>query len=134
MASEEEIQNMAISLSKTGVAANMIEALELARNLMSHHEEKAKLKEELKQKEQQERQARPFILPPVRLGVEGDIDLSKPLHELLAEPGERPVAPMPENTPTAQENPKPLSQEPVSVPPQTEQSPAPDLFTAFKAK
>jgi len=88
MATEDEIQNMAISLSKTGVAANMAEALELARNLLAHQEEKQKLKAELKQKEEKEREEKlkDFTLPPVRLGIEGDIDLSKSLNEILSEP------------------------------------------------
>lgn len=88
MATENEIQNMAVSLSKTGVAANMAEALELARNLLAHQEEKQKLKAELKQKEEKERdeKLKSFTLPPVRLGVEGDIDLNKSLNEILSEP------------------------------------------------
>ncbi len=88
MATEDEIQKMAVSLSKTGVAANMAEALELARNLLAHQEEKQRLKAELKQKEEKEREERlkNFTLPPVRLGVEGDIDLNKSLNELLSEP------------------------------------------------
>jgi len=86
MATEDEIHNMAISLSKTGVAANMKEAVELAKSLLNHQEEKQRLKEELKQKEEKEREQKQkeLVLPPVRLGVE-DIDLSKSLKELLSE-------------------------------------------------
>ncbi|MBI2545811.1 hypothetical protein HYV81_01385 [Candidatus Woesearchaeota archaeon] len=131
MATEDEIYNMAVSLGKTGVAANMTESLALARSLLSHQEEKAKLKEELKQKELQERLSRPFILPPVRLGVEGEIDLSKPLNELLAEPVERPQVPAPQpNAKVASEK----TQQTQDNSAQNNSQEAPNLFNAFKTK
>ncbi len=142
MATEEEIYNMAVSLGKTGVAANLKEALDLAKMLLEHQEEKQKLKDELKQKEQQEQKMKNFELPPVRLGVEGEIDLTKSLSELLAEPEQKEQpAEQPAPSPSSQPSPAPqqsaVPQTPVPQPAKVSQPAAPetpDLFTAFSKK